>query len=30
MYNHPYDIQVMGMFVFVTLYLVMEIIFIWK
>jgi len=27
MINHPYDIQMMSMFIFITLYLVMEIIF---
>ena len=27
MHNFPYDIQMMSMFIFITLYLVMEIIF---
>ena len=27
MHNSPYDIQMMSMFIFITLYLIMEIIF---
>ena len=27
MTNHPYDIQMMSMFIFITLYLIMDIIF---
>ena len=27
MHNHPYDIHMAGMFIFITLYLVMDIIF---